>query len=556
MKFNTLSLSFAFSAALCLSASAALACSPVGVGPKASADGSVMVAHTCDGWYDQRIQIVPGGEHKAGEMVEVWVDPCLVTRPDQPLRKAGEIPQVAKTNTYFNVGYPFMNDKQLMMGEFTWSGRDEVSSPEGMFYIANLEILGLQRASTAREAIRVMGELAEKYGYADGGETLIVGDTKEVWVFEVCGGGLLWKPGSEAPGAHWVARRVPDDEVFVGANRARIGVVDFDDKENFMMSTNLTNLPEAMGWWKKGEPFNFANIFNPEPYGAPFYQSRREWRMLSLLAPSKEWPIYDEYEAYPFSIKPDKKVSVKDIMDMYSDHMEGTPYDLTKDAAAEPFGNPNRWPLTREMKPKGREGQDWERALAMFRCSYSFVSQSRAWLPDPVGGVLWFGQDSPDTTVYVPIYCGVTEIPKAWTIGKRHEFDRESAWWAFNLVNNWANLRWDAMYKEIRAKKASYEDVFFGRQKEVEEKAVALFKEDPAKAVAFVTDYTSKNMNEVEKGWWGFAWYLIGKYYDGGMIDDATGKMTSPGYPKEYLEKVDFGGTALRDLEKIKGAAK
>ncbi len=535
---------------LTLAVTPALACTPLAVGSKASVDGSVMVSHTCDGWYDQRIQIVPGGEHKAGEMVDIYVDLCLDTRPDRIPQKVGEIPQVEKTNTYFHIGYPFMNDKQVMMGEFTWSGREEVASSNGMLYIANLEQLGLQRASTAREAVQVMGELAEKYGYGDGGETLAVGDAKEVWIFEVCGGGALWTPESGLPGAHWAAQRLADDEVFVGANRARIGVIDFEDEDNFMVSTGLTVLPQQMGWWKEGESFNFANIFNPEPYGAPFYQSRREWRAFSLLAPSQTFPVLDEYSAYPFSIKPDEKVSVKDIMDIYSDHLEGTAYDLTTDAASEPFGNPNRWPVSTSQKPEGREGQDWERAIAIFRCSYSFVSQSRSWLPDPVGGVLWFGEDAPDTTVYVPIYCGVTELPKPWTQGKRHEFDRDSAWWAFNLVNNWANLRWDAIYKEIREKKASYEDAFFANQQALEEQAAALYKEDPAKAVEYLTAQTYENLETVEKGWWDFAWHLIGKYYDGGMIDD-KGSMGRPGYPKEYLEKVDFGGTALKDLDSI-----
>ena len=141
-------------------------------------------------------------------------------------------------------------------------------------------------------------------------------------------------------------------------------------------------------------------------------------------------------------------------MNIYSDHLEGPDYDLTKGPAAGPFGSPNRWPTPVAVRPEGKKGLDWERPIAMFRCSYSFVSQSRDWLPNPVGGVLWFGEDAPDTTVYVPIYCGVTELPKPWTTGKRHVFDRDSAWWAFNLVNNWANLRWNAMYAEIREKNA------------------------------------------------------------------------------------------------------
>jgi len=533
-------------------ATSALACTPMGVGAGASVDGSVMVSHTCDGWYDQRIQIIPGGEYAEGTMMDVYVDMCLATRPTREPTKIGEIPQAEKTNTYFHIGYPFMNDKQVMMGEFTWSGRNEVSCPEGWLYIANLEQLGLQRASTAREAVEVMGALAEKYGYGDGGETLIVGDTKEIWIFEVCGGGPLWIQGSDQPGAHWAAQRLPDDEVFVGANRSRIQVIDFDDPDNFMWSTGITELPTQMGWWSEGEPFNYNKIFNPEPYGGPFYASRREWRVFSLVAPSQEFPILDRYGEYPFSVKPDEKLSVRDIIDINSDHLEGTEYDLTADLAAGPYGNPNRWPIGRGQKPEAVADQDWERALAMFRCSYSFISQSRDWLPDPVGGVLWFGEDAPDTTVYVPIYCGVTEIPKPWTQGARHVFDRDSAWWAFNFVNNYANIRWDAMYAEIRAKKASYEDVFFANQAGVEETAAALYAEDPAKAVEYLTRYTYFNLDTVEKGWWDFAWYLVGKYYDGGAMSP-EGNMTSPGYPMEYLESVDFGATAVKDLADIYG---
>lgn len=532
----------------------AFACTPIGVGKDATEDGSVMVSHTCDGWYDNRIIIVPGGKHNSGDMADVYRDPCNATRPEKEPVKVGEIPQAEETFTYFNNGYPFMNEKQVMMGEFTWSGRDEVSNPQGLFVIANLEQLGLQRASTAREAIQIMGALAEQYGYCDGGETLIVGDKNEAWVFEVCGGGMLWQPDSGKPGAHWAARRIPDDEAFVGANRSRIGVVDFDDTENFMYSTGITELPEQMGWWSEGEDFNFAKLFNPEPYGSPFYASRREWRAFSLLAPSQELPLIDRYSQYDFTIKPDKKLKVQDIMNIFSDHYEGTDYDMTTGLAAGPFGNPTRWGVSGDQKPDAaaEDGHDWERSLALYRCSYSFVSQSRSWLPDPVGGLLWFGQDSPDTTVYVPVYCGVTEVPEAWSGGLRHEFDPDSAWWAFNFVNNWANIRWDAIYKEIREKKASYEDVFFTDQKRIEEEAAGLYEKNPADAITYLTKYTNDAMNTVEEGWWDFAWHLVGKYNDGMMIGE-DGSSTTPGYPKEYLEAVDYAATSIRDFEKTQG---
>ena len=286
---------------------ASLACTVTAAGKDATADGSVMVSHTCDGWYDHRIQIIEGGTHAAGEMVDIYRDPCADTKNTPEL--VGQIPQVESTYTYFHLGYPFMNDPGLVISEFTWSGRDEVFSSSGLFVIANLEILALQRAATAREAVQVMGALAEEYGYCDGGECLLVADKNEVWIFEICGGGMLWTPESGDPGAHWAARRVPDDKVFAGANRSRIGVIDFDDPDNYMWSTGLTDLPEEMGWWKQGEEFNFTQLFNPEPYGYPFYASRREWRVFSLLAPSQDFPVIDRYNHYDFAITPDEKIT-------------------------------------------------------------------------------------------------------------------------------------------------------------------------------------------------------------------------------------------------------
>lgn len=537
--------------------STAYACTSMGIGKDASVDGSVMVTHTCDGWYDNRIQIIPGGKHTAGEMVDIYRDPCNDTRPNKLPEKVGKIPQVEETYSYFHIGYPFMNEKQVMIGEFTWSGRDEVSNPQGLFVIANLEQLALARAATAREAIEVMGALAEEYGYCDGGETLIVGDKNEAWVFEVCGGGMLWEPGSGTPGAHWAAQRIPDDEMFVGANRSRIGVIDFTDKENIMYSTDITKLPKEMGWWNEGEDFHFAKIFNPEPYGSPFYAARREWRVFSLVAPSQEFPTLDRYEHYPFSVKPDQKLAVQDLMDIYSDHYEDTPYDLTKGLAAGPFGNPTRWGVKGDQKPgaTAENGHDWERSIALYRCSYSFVSQSRSWLPDPVGGLLWFGQDSPDTTVYVPMYCGVTEVPESWSSGLRHKFDPNSAWWAFNFVNNWANLRWDAMYTEIREKKASYEDVFFAEQSKVEAEAADLHSKNPSESISYLTKYTNDAMNTVEKGWWEFAWQLVGKYNDGMSINE-DGSSTTLGYPTAYLESVDYASTSVNDFAVTQGEVK
>lgn len=406
-----------------MAGSEALACTTVGVGKDATMDGSVITSHTCDDWYDNRIQIIPGQTFEDGATVPVFQEVCHGTHPSKPLRKVLEIPQAKRTYTYFHIGYPFMNEKQLMFGEDTWLGRKELLAEKGAFRIESLEILALQRAKTAREAISVMGALAEEYGYSDGGETLVIADPKELWVFDICGPGNLWTPEKADAGAIWAARRVPDDHAVVCGNRSRIGVIDFSDKENFMWSENVTDLAEAMGWWTPGTEFNFSKIYNPEPYGSDHYQSLREWRAFSLLAPSQDFKAHSQAHDYPFSVKPDRKLAPKDIMALFRDHLEGTRYDLTKGMAAGPFGNPHRWTTPEELRPFGKKDKDWPRAISMFRCSYSFVSQSRSWLPDPLGGLLWFGQDSPDTTIYVPIYCGTSAVPKGWSEGYRHKFN-------------------------------------------------------------------------------------------------------------------------------------
>ncbi|MCC8139013.1 MAG: C69 family dipeptidase [Lachnospiraceae bacterium] len=526
----------------------AYACTTVAVGKDASADGSVIVAHTCDGWYDHRIQIVEGGTHEEGEMVDIYNDPCTATKNDVTL--VGQIPQVEETYTYFNIAYPFMNEKGVVMSEFTWNGRSETAYNSGLFVIANLEMLGLQRAATAREAIEVMGALAEEYGYCDGGECLLVADENEIWIFEICGGGPLWTADSDEPGAHWAARRVPDDQVFTGANRSRIGVIDFDDPDNYMWSTDITVLAEQLGWWSEGEEFNYTQIFNPEPYGYMFYASRREWRVFSLLAPSQNFEIVDRYTHYDFSIVPDELVTIQDIMDIYSDHLEGTEYDMTEGEAAGPFGNPTRWQVPSDLKPE--TGEDWEREIAQYRCSYSFVAQCRDWLPEEIGTVLWFGEDSPDTTVYVPIYAGTTEVPEEWSTGDRKSFDQDCAWWAFNFVNNYANIRWDTMYEDIRAEKAVYEDQFFADQESVEAEALALYEEDPEAAKAYLTEYVCDNMDTVYEGWWDFAWELVAKYYDG-MVINEDGTSSNLGYPTEWLEAVGYGQSSLDDQAKLYG---
>lgn len=533
------------------SAMMANACTVIAAGKEATADGSTMVTHTCDGRYDNRVQIIPGGTHAEGEMVEIYRDPCMDTI--YPVEKVGEIPQVAETYTYVNVGYPFLNEKGIAIGEHTWSGdyASFYNSEQALFVIANLEMLGLQRASTAREFIQVVGALAEEYGYADGGECLAVADPNEVWIFEIVGPGPLWTPDSGTPGAHWVARRVPDDEVWSGANRSTIGVIDFDDTENFMWSTDITAYPEQLGLWSEGEPFNWTFITDTVEGNIAYTCSARVWRVFDLIAPSLELPIANgeqAAESYPFSVVPDEEVTIQQLMEINRDHYEDTPYDATAGLAAGPFGSPVRYSLAPGDSPEEVANFSWPRTIAVKQCSYSFVAQCRDWLPAEIGTVLWFGEDSPDTTVHVPIYAGTTEVPVEWYTSDRNNFDMDSAWWAFNLVNNWATLRWDTMYEEISAKRDELMNAMYEQQPEVEAEALALYEAgdvDGAKAV--LTNFSYTTMENTLDAWWEFAWHLIGKYHDGNVLTE-EGNL-NPGYPTEWLEAVGYAQDQLADYE-------
>lgn len=523
-----------------------LACTDVMVGKDASADGSVITSHTVDGHYDARIKVIPGETFEEGTMMEVKKNGCYDGIPGKEVIVMGEIPQAEETYTYFHSGYPFMNEHQVIIGETTFFGRGEYSNNEALLMIEQLEILGLQRATSAREAIEVMGELAEEYGYADIGETLTVTDENEAWVFEIIGPGPMWTQGSDSPGAVWAARRVPDDHVTVAANRSRIGELDLDDSDNYMASSNVESFAEEMGYWDPDEePFQFWKAYCPNPYGAPYYQRRREWRALSMLAPSQDFDPYLDPagEQYPFSIKPDDKVSIADVMDILRDYYEGTEFDLTEGMAAGPFGTPNRYPTPGDVKPENRKDTDWERAISMFRCSYSFVSQARDWLPDPIGGVAWFGEDAPHTTVYTPIYAGVTDLPEAYETGARDKFDENSAWWAFNFVSNWADLKFSYMIEDIKTEQEKFEQEFMAMQPTIDKAAAELYEQDPELSRQFLTDYTNSNLEKVANRWWELAEELIYKYQDGYIFHEDS--IESVGYPTWWLEEVNFGDTNM-----------
>lgn len=481
------------------------ACTSVPVTPEVSADGT-LTSHSCDGGYEIRIKVVPGQQYPAGATRAVMKGGGLGEEkpPNRQEVKVGEIPQVERTFTRYDASYPFMNEKGVIIGETTIGGRRELFNDEGIFDIMELERLALERGSTAREVIRIMGEFAEKYGYGDSGECLTVGDPKEVWQFEIFGAGAIEK------GAVWAAKRIPAGEIGVSANRSRITTLG-DDPNWTMYSKNVYDVAEAHGFWKKGDPFIFNRAFGMGP--GPIQPNRREWRVLSILAPSLNLDPWAPEQ--PFSVKPDKKVTVRDLMGIHRDVYEGTPFDQTTNPLSGPFGTPNRWSLPREYTPAPGYAPV-ERMVAVHQCSYVVVLQARAGMPAWIGSLAWFAPDDAKTSVFTPFYAGNHRVPAAYEIGRRDRFDRGSAFWASNFVNNWANLNWRAMIQDIRVKQAEIENKLFADQPVIEKIALDLYQTDPDRARTFISDYSNRVGQENYMKWWELADRLVTDYQDGG----------------------------------------
>lgn len=507
-------------------------CTSIVVSKKASADGSVMTTHSCDGGWEFQLNVVPGKSSKQGEMRPVYKGGGLGAEMRQAVI-VGEIPEVKQTYSRFDVAYPFMNEKQLGIGETTFGGRKELYNPEGKLDIMALQRIVLERTSTAREAIKTIGELVKKYGYSDYGECLTFIDTKEAWLFEIMGAGPL------EIGAVWAARRIPEGEVSVSANRSRIGEINIKDTGNFMASENIFTLGEEMGWYdpKSSKPFKFYEVYAPSnSIGC----RRREWRVFSTLAPGLKlnpWAV-----RYPFSIKPEKKVTKQILMALHRDFYQGTEHDLSKGLAAGPFNNPNRF-STRTKPPQGYLG--WERPISIFRCSYCIVLQVRDWLPDWIGGLAWFAEDDPKTSCFVPFYAGITTVPESYQVGRRDVFNRKSAWWAFDFVSNWSNLRYSLMSEDIKKAYSDFENTFFNLQASVEARAETLYKENPAACREYLTRYSNETAQRVVNDWWALADYLIVKYNDGYV--NVPGGRRGAGYPKDWLDAVGYGKTKIKN---------
>ena len=509
------------------------ACTVIMVGREASTDGSVMSTHAADcGVCDFTWRHVPAADHKPTETRKLYrIDQIRTWPPSEGGKWAMvlkdptgvEIPQVPHTYGYHHAVFGYMNDQQLAIAESTIGNVRKLSNPTPTpaTNITMLTLLAMERSRTAREAIRLMGSLAETYGYGntDGGEMLAVSDPKEIWVFEIVPAGPLWTPASGKPGAVWAAQRVPDDEVAVCPNESRIGEIDLSKPDFFMASAHAESFAVESGLYdpKSGKPFSWKRAYSPAEGSAVSTEGRRSrmWRFFDLVAPSKKFRAETPNMDFPFSVKPDAKLSARDVMALTRDKSAGTVFDPVRGLRGGPFKNPNYFRGTR--------------LISVPNVEYTTLTQCRSWLPDPIGGIVWVALGAQDTSCYIPFYGGVTDIPKSFSTGDHFVLDRGSARWAFDYVDFHTQVAYNAAIEDVKAAQKTWEDGALDRVAEIDRLAEDLYKRSPKEAVKYVTGYCLNNATNVVNAWWKLGDDLWVKYNHLGLYD--AGKRRSGRIP-------------------------
>ena len=484
-------------------------CTTIMVGRLASTDGSVMTSHSCDGNYRTWLEIYPHKKYEKGTTHPVYWG-MLHTEEAWDMTKVtnkGEIPEIEETYAYLNTAYPCLNEKQLAIGETTIYGRKELVNEEGLFLIEELEKIALQRCRTAREGIALIGKLAEEYGYGDLAECISLADPKEVWQLEIAGS------GKGKPSAIWCAQRIPDDNIGICANIPRISTVDFRNPDYFMYSTDLQNVARKLGYWDGKEPLKFWKVLNDRK---PF--AIREYYVLSSLAPSLNLSF--DAEELPFSVKPEKKLSPRDVMKFFRETYEGTQWDMTKNLlitvkerdkdgvetekkikspVASNWMNNDLRTLLNEIKPGLIERQ---RTIAIAGCSYSHVIQCRSWLPDEIGAIAWFSFDSPGESPRIPIFSGVLSLPNSFNICGQQHYRSDAAIWSFREANRLATVNWSKSRTLIEPAVKEFEDKAFDELPALEKRVIDLVKEGKSDdAKKYVTAYTGSFASSAMKRW-------------------------------------------------------
>ncbi len=506
----------------------------------ASVNGATMITYAADAHFLYgELYYRPAADHPAGSMTKIY--------EWDTGKFLGEIKQVS--HTYSVVG--LMNEHQLAIGETTYGGHPELVDSTGIIDYGSLMFLALQRAKTAREAIQVMSDLVAEYGYYSLGESFSIADKNEVWIMDLIGKG----PGNT--GAVWVARRIPDGYVSAHANQARITTFPLDDPENCIYAEDVISFAREQGYFDgKEKDFSFSDTYAPVSFGGARFCEARVWSFFSKITGGMEQYLdYAKGEnlenRMPLWVKPSTKLAAHDLMNYMRDHYEGTPLDMTQDVGAGLYRMPYRWrPLTWSV---GDVTYCNERATATQQTGYSFVTESRNWLPDWIGGIFWFGVDDAATTVYNPMYCGIDRVPEHFKVGNGDmiTYSETSAFWAFNFVSNFCYLRYDLMTPDVLKVQSELETKYIRNTEAVDMAAVELYNNDPELAREFLTDYSISVGERTFKRWKELGHYLLVKYMDGNVKKEKDGKFIyngygrnippnpdQPGYPDWWYEKI------------------
>ena len=528
--------------ALCGAWVAGMACTNFLVGKAASVDGSTMLSYAADSYsFYGFLHHAPAADYAEGAVREVkdW-------DTGKPLCT---IPQVA--HTYNVVGN--MNEHQLTIGETTWGGRPELEIGEGIDY-GSLIYIALERCKTAREAIKCMTDLVAEYGYASSGETFSIADPNEVWLMELIGKGKVEK------GAVWVAQRIPDDCIAAHANQARFTTINFKDKENWMWSKDVVSFARKQGYFEgKDKDFSFQEAYAPYDFSGLYVCEARVWSFFRKF--SGDMDKYFDFasgktfvetggkyagERMPLYIKPNHKVSAQELKNCMRDQYEGTPLDITQGPDAGPWNSKLRYG---SLGFKLDSVQYWfERPIATQQTAWSFVAQMRGYESAKAGGIFWFGVDDAASTVYVPMYSTITQVPNCFAEGNgdMYNYSPTSAWWTYNIVANWAYTKYSAMMPDIKKVQAAWEDKFNAQVEAIDAQVAEM---DPTKATEFLTKYSCAQAQESTAAWKDLGIYLFVKYLDGQerkekdgqFLRNAYGEPEGPNrtpYPTEFLQKI------------------
>ena len=524
------------------------ACTNIIITPGASADGSSIVSYAADShMLFGELYFRPAGRFAAGS--------SLAIREWDTGKPLGDIAQVART--WQTVGN--MNEHQLIIGETTWGGREEQVNPGGIMDYGSLIYVTLQRATTAREAIQIIVDLANTYGYPSEGETFSIADPQEAWIMDLVGKG-------EQKGIVWVARRIPDGYICAHANQARITRFPLDDPDNTLYAPDVISFAREQGWYEgEDEDFSFRDAYNPLDFGGARACDARAWSAFNILGkgtftydddddevvsrPATDWLDYamgyDLDGEMPLWIKPAGKVSVKDVADVMRDHYEGTPMDMTTDIGAGGNGLPYRWrPMSFEWEGKRYTN---ERAIATQQTGFWFVAQARGWLPREVGALIWFGCDDAATSYLTPIYANITKVPECLREGNGDmlHYSATSQFWMCNRVANACYKMYDRMAPVAREAADRFE--LYQQDKGIPamdaQLARLVEKGRIRKARKLMTRYSVETAQEQFAAWTKLEELLLVKFVDGNIkAQEEDGSFSHSEYGAGLPKGLQYGG--------------